>query len=333
MRQPTLITPGDPAGIGPEIALKALANNPALRNNTVIMGDEAHLQDLADRLGLSLHYSSWEAGDIIVPDTIALLPLSWPAKVVAGQPDTHNANTIISAIAQAVSLAQNGVVSGIVTCPIAKSVLYDVGFSFPGHTEYLGSLSQTGHEPIMMLANDDLRVVPATIHMALQDVPNSLNTAALTSLICRVSEALQRDFGLANPHIAICGLNPHAGEQGRMGDEEARIIAPAIAEAQRYLGETSIISGPHAADSLFHKEKRQNFDCVIGMYHDQVLIPLKTIDFHGGVNITLGLDFVRTSPDHGTAFDIAGQGIANETSLVQAIKLAGELGERRQRHG
>ena len=333
MPQPTLITPGDPAGIGPEIALKALAHNPDLRSHTVMMGDEAHLQSLAESLDLSVRFSNWELGASLASDSITLLPLSWPAKVVSGQPDVANADTIIAAIAQAVSLAQKGTVSGIVTCPIAKSLLYDVGFAFPGHTEYLGSLSQTGHGPIMMLANTELRVVPATIHIALQEVPNRLDKTALTSLICRVSEALQRDFGISKPHIAICGLNPHAGEQGRMGQEEETVIAPAITDAQDQIGDTATISGPHAADSLFHKEKRQHFDCVIGMYHDQVLIPLKTIDFHGGVNITLGLDFVRTSPDHGTAFDIAGQGIANETSLVQAIKVASDLGERRHHHG
>ena len=225
---------------------------------------------------------------------------------------------------------QNKKASAIVTCPIAKSVLYEAGFTYPGHTEYLGALSLSDTPPIMMLANSQLRVVPATIHIPLSKVANELSIEALIELFRHVSEALYQDFGIEKPQIAVCGLNPHAGEDGAMGSEEQTIISPAIEAFNQQYSSRASLSGPHAADSLFHPEKRTSYDCVIGMYHDQVLIPVKTIDFHGSANITLGLDFVRSSPDHGTAFDIAGQNKAHPESLINAINIACDMAKNRQ---
>lgn len=325
---PLIITPGDPAGIGPEIALKALSSDAHLRSQAVLIGDRDQLATLADALGLTVCFKKWTPGDPMHEDAINLAEISWPAPVIAGQPDAANAPLIIETIEIAAQLALQGDVRGIITCPIAKASLYQTGFTYPGHTEFLGALS--GHKtPIMMLANEALRVVPATIHIPLMAVSNALTQDNLMTLITDVADALRRDFGLDRPHIALCGLNPHAGESGAMGDEEKRIITPAITAAQTQLDSAAIISGPFAADSLFHPDKSAAFDCVIGMYHDQVLIPVKTIDFHGSVNITLGLDFIRTSPDHGTAFDIAGQNLARPDSLIKAIYFAEQMAHHR----
>ncbi len=328
MQAPLIITPGDPAGIGPEIALKALTSDPVLRGKSVLMGQISHLRSVAKACEIDAHYKSWVPGAPLDSDAINLLEVTWPAPIEAGMPNALNAPLIIHAIEMATSLAYQGHVSGIITCPIAKASLYEAGFSYPGHTEFLGALSGD-KTPIMMLANNQLRVVPATIHIALTEVSHAITKEGLASLIARVASALKTDFGIAAPKIAICGLNPHAGEQGKMGTEEQEIIAPAMASAQNSLGEKAHISGPFAADSLFQPDKLAHFDCVIGMYHDQVLIPVKTIDFHGSVNITLGLDFIRTSPDHGTAFDIAGKNLARADSLVNALYFADQMAAHR----
>ena len=325
---PIIITPGDPAGIGPEIALKALDGNDDLRAQSVLIGDKSHLSSLAEALDISCQFAKWTPGDPLYFDKINLAEISWPEAVISGAPSTANAPMVIEAIATAAHLALAGDVRAIVTCPIAKSTLYEAGFQYPGHTEYLGALS-SDKSAIMMLANSELRVVPATIHIALSDVPKQINESDLSELIKDIAGALQQDFGLSSPRIGVCGLNPHAGENGAMGDEEQRILMPAIKHASDRLDGKAIITGPHPADTLFHQEKRRQFDCIIGMYHDQVLIPVKTLDFHGSVNITLGLDFIRTSPDHGTAFDIAGKGIARDDSLRQAITTALKMAEHR----
>lgn len=325
---PIIITPGDPAGIGPEIALKALCKDDDLRKKSVLIGDRAHLTSLSTDLGLDCEFAKWTPGDPLSLAKINLAEIDWPAPIVAGKPDKANASLVIEAIETAVRLAQTGDVRAIVTCPIAKANLYEAGFSYPGHTEFLGALSTT-KSPIMMLANAQLRVVPATIHIALSEVQKTLSQEALTKLITDVTKALQIDFGIKAPRLAICGLNPHAGEKGAMGEDEIHLIAPAVTAAQSTLGKQIMLDGPVPADSLFHPAKRADYDCVIGMYHDQVLIPVKTIDFHGTVNITLGLDFIRTSPDHGTAFDIAGKGLADETSLVNAITYAQNMADQR----
>lgn len=327
--KPVIITPGDPAGIGPEIALKALATNKELRKKVILMGDIPHLEALASSLNIDIHFA--ECSEDLTPhnEAVNIYSLTWSAPIIAGRPDAANSPMVIKAIEIAVQLAKQKDVSAVVTCPIAKSVLYEAGFAYPGHTEFLGALSSDKAAPIMMLANSDLRVVPATIHCALQDVPKQLASMDLAQLMANVAQALQIDFGIDKPHIAICGLNPHAGEDGAMGGEEMTIIRPAMEKCREHGNDSFTLSGPHAADSLFHPEKLKSYDCVIGMYHDQVLIPVKTIDFHGSANITLGLDFVRTSPDHGTAFDIAGQNKAHPDSLVNAINMALEMAANR----
>ena len=329
MTAPLIITPGDPAGIGPEIALKALMSDDEMRATTVLMGEVSHLRQVAATCGLSPRFHGWTPGAPLLSEAINLLELAWPAPVIAGQPEPKNAPLIIHAIEMATSLALQGHISGIVTCPIAKSNLYEAGFSYPGHTEYLGALSGD-KTAIMMLANAALRVVPATIHIPLSRVSEALTTQGLSALLHGVTHALWTDFGIAKPKIALCGLNPHAGENGTIGTEETEIIIPAMNMAKADLGDNVELIGPLAADSLFHADKITAFDCVIGMYHDQALIPVKTIDFHGSVNITLGLDFVRTSPDHGTAFDIAGKNMARPDSLRNALYFAQEMARNRR---
>ena len=320
---PLLITPGDPAGIGPEISLKALTQDPYLRSQSVLIGDRQQLSALGTKMGIKALFQSWQPGQKTSEDHINLLEINWPQPVIEGLPNSDNGTTVITAIKTAVTLTQQGHGRAVTTCPIAKSTLYECGFAYPGHTEYLGALSETG-VPIMMLANERLRIVPATIHIPLSQVPSALSKQDLEALIHHVAISLRQDFGIQNPHIAVCGLNPHAGESGAMGDEEITLISPAIDKAATALPDVTI-SGPHAADSLFHPGKYDSYDCVIGMYHDQVLIPVKTIDFHGSVNITLGLDFVRTSPDHGTAFDIAGKNLAQADSLIKSLHMADQI--------
>ena len=221
--------------------------------------------------------------------------------------------------------------AAIVTNPISKAILKDAGFNHPGHTEFLASLAPARPgAPLMMLAGESLRVVPATVHIALRDVPAALTTEDIVAKGRLLNEALQLYFGCGSPRIAVCGLNPHAGENGQFGDEDQRVIAPAV-EALKDEGIGAF--GPLSADTLFHPEARETYDAAIGMYHDQVLIPLKTIYFDGGVNVTLGLDFIRTSPDHGTAFDIAGTGKARPQSLMAAIRMARMMASRRHPDG
>ena len=248
-----------------------------------------------------------------------------------GQPTAKNAPSVISSIEKAVSLCLSGDADAVVTNPIAKHVLYEAGFRFPGHTEFLGSLGQ-GHDapyapgPVMMLAAQDLRVGLATVHVALKSAAMQLSTDTILRTARVMIGALKTDFGVKNPRLALTGLNPHAGEDGALGREEIEIINPA---AQILRGEGHDVTDAQPADTLFHAEARRGYDAVLAMYHDQGLIPVKTLDFHGGVNITLGLPFIRTSPDHGTAFGIAGQGVARPDSLIAAIKTAREIANNR----
>jgi 4-hydroxythreonine-4-phosphate dehydrogenase len=244
----------------------------------------------------------------------------------AGSPDTANAPAIIGAIEAAVASVMRGEASAVVTNPIAKHVLKSAAFPFPGHTEFLGALAErhTGKpaRPVMMLVSHDLRVVPLTVHCALADVPQAITRPLIFETVRTTYAALRRDFGISAPRIWVAGLNPHAGEEGTMGREEVDTIGPAIADLR---AEGLSVSGPYSADTLFHAAARRGYDAVIAMYHDQALIPLKTIGFDEGVNVTLGLPFVRTSPDHGTAFDIAGQGRASPSSFIEALKLASAI--------
>jgi 4-hydroxythreonine-4-phosphate dehydrogenase len=255
------------------------------------------------------------------------VPLATPPQ--PGRPDKANARAVIASIEQAAALCLSGAVDGMVTNPINKAALYDAGFTYPGHTEFLAALTGAHGKQIMMLASPDLRVVPVTVHASLRNSIAMLSTAAIVAAGETTAAALRRDFGIARPRLGIAGLNPHAGEQGALGDEETTVIGPAI-EALRAAGIE--VSGPWPPDTMFTATARTRYDAAICMYHDQALIPLKTLDMDRGVNVTLGLPIVRTSPDHGTAYDIAGQGIANPASLIAAIELAAHLAARRRCH-
>ena len=328
---PVIITPGEPAGIGAEITLKSCAG--PLRDADLpvcLMENPDRMSQLADQLGLDIsitRISAPEDAMHLPADTLGILPVTWEADPQPGMTDTRNAPAVIDAIRDAAAFAQQGRASAIVTSPIHKSVLIEAGFEHPGHTEFLGSLApERDGGPVMMLACDALRVVPLTVHIALRDVAGMLNSADILAKGRLLAEALRDFFGVDTPRIAVCGLNPHAGENGQFGDEDSRIIAPAIFALQN---EGIDAFGPLSADTLFHAEARKTYDAVLGMYHDQVLIPIKTLDFDGGVNVTLGLDFIRTSPDHGTALDIAGTGMARPDSMTSAIRLAANMARRK----
>ena len=325
---PLLITPGEPAGIGTEITLKAWQ---AGRNGICLIGDPEHIAQTAKSLDIKCNFYEIASPSLYDYDTsaLAIIPITWHKKPIDGRPDPVNAPVVIDAIRQAVLWAQSGKAAGIVTNPIQKSCLYDSGFAFPGHTEYLSSLATTlPGGPLMMLACEKLRVVPATIHIPLSEVPNCITRSLIITKCTLINDCLRTDFGIQNPRIAVCGLNPHAGENGQIGKEDEQIIQPAI---QQLVATGIDVTGPHSADALFHDQARETYDAVLGMYHDQVLVPLKTIDFFGGVNITLGLDFVRTSPDHGTGLDIAGNNVAHSGSMIAAINMAQKLAQNNRR--
>jgi 4-hydroxythreonine-4-phosphate dehydrogenase len=314
---PILLTCGDPAGIGPEIAAKAWAAG----ERFVWIGDPRHLPAGTD----------WrDVGEGEAPDDgpLAVLRHDFAAPAPPGQPVAANAAGVIAVIERAVRLVQAGQASALCTAPINKKALKDgAGFAFPGHTEFLAHLAGVARV-VMMLACPALRVVPATIHIPLAEVPAALTEALLEATIRITHAGLIRDFGIARPRIAVAGLNPHAGEGGAMGWEETRMIRPLVA---RLAAEGLAITGPWPADTMFHAAARASYDVAICAYHDQALIPIKTIDFAGGVNVTLGLPFVRTSPDHGTAYDIAGKGRADPSSLIAALRLAREMAAARRR--
>ena len=323
---PVIVTPGDPAGIGAEIALKAHA---AGERGFAIMEDPQRLDDLAAGLGLSVRTRVIDDLANVAPDDdhLPVLPLTWIHPPRPGVADPRNAPVIIDSIRKAATLARNGNAAAMVTNPINKAVLQQAGFAHPGHTEFLATLSTPRDgAPVMMLACAELRVVPVTIHIAVREVPDTLTTDDIFAKGMLLAESLRLDFACPDPRIAVCGLNPHAGEQGQFGHEDEEVIAPAVTRLQA-AGIRAF--GPVSADTLFHPRARASYDGVLGMYHDQVLIPIKTIDFDGGVNVTLGLDFIRTSPDHGTAFDIAGTGTAHADSLIAAIRMARSMAENR----
>jgi len=255
----------------------------------------------------------------VTPTALPVLPHVFGGSAQRGEADPANAQGVIDVIARAVDLATRNEASAVCTAPIHKKALKDgAGFAYPGHTEYLAALAG-GCDVAMMLASDQLRVVPATIHIALADVPTALTPELLRRTIEITHSGLQTQFGVATPRIAISGLNPHAGEGGAMGQEELAWIAALVAQMQ---AEGYALRGPLPADTMFHAAARATYDAAIAMYHDQALIPIKTLDFDRGVNVTLGLPFIRTSPDHGTAFDIAGKGMANPLSMIEAVLLA-----------
>jgi 4-hydroxythreonine-4-phosphate dehydrogenase len=326
MSAPVALTLGDPSGVGGEIALRAWS---ALRDGPpfFLIGDLGHVTALGRAMGVPVRGIDAPAeAAAAMPGALPVLdhPLARPA--TPGRPHPANAATTIGIIRRGVDLVRGGAALALCTNPINKKALMDgAGFGFPGHTEFLAHLSGAPL-PVMMLAAPALRVVPVTIHIPLAEVPAALTAELLEQTLRITHAALVSDFGLMEPRIAVAGLNPHAGEGGAMGGEETAVIAPVI---ERLRGEGMDVAGPRSADTMFHAAARTGYDVAVCMYHDQALIPIKTVDFDGGVNVTLGLDFVRTSPDHGTAYDIAGNGRANPSSLIAALGLARSMGETR----
>ena len=330
--KPLAVTIGEPAGIGPDLIIAAWNERKRLKLPPfVVIGDAALLTRRALALGLPLATAAYDPGDGRSPLASALpvISVSEPMRAEPGKPEPGDAPLVIEAIRLAVEMAQAGDVAGLVTAPISKAALYRSGFHHPGHTEYLAALatSERGQPlmPVMMLASDALRTVPVTIHEPLDAVPGLL-TKDLIEKTCRiVASDLQARFGIARPRLALAGLNPHAGEDGALGTQDRDVIAPAVEQLN---AEGIDAQGPLPADTMFHERARAGYDVAICMYHDQALIPAKTLAFDRAVNVTLGLPFIRTSPDHGTAFDIAGTGKADPTSFVEALKLAATLSNR-----
>jgi 4-hydroxythreonine-4-phosphate dehydrogenase len=326
---PLALTMGEPGGIGPDVTLAAWTMREALALPPFYcLSDPDMLAERARILGIDCPIEVVEPSEATacIGKALPVVRLSKAVRAVPGQLDSANAHAVIEAIARAVGDVRSGAASAIVTNPINKKALYEAGFNHPGHTEFLGTLSAswTGEPgtPVMMLAGPDLKAVPVTIHIPLKDVPTVLTQALIVETARVVASDLKRRFAIAGPRLAVAGLNPHAGEGGAFGDEEDRIIRPAIAVLRE---EGIATAGPYSADAMFHPKARALYDAAICMYHDQALIPAKTLSFAETVNVTLGLAFVRTSPDHGTALDIAGTGKADPSSLGAALRLAGEL--------
>ncbi|RBP17121.1 4-hydroxythreonine-4-phosphate dehydrogenase [Roseiarcus fermentans] len=325
---PLAMTMGDPAGIGPELALAAWRLRKEGGPPFFVLAAPAHLAAIAGRLGWDIAIvetdpagaaSAFERG-------LPVVPLEAAVAAEPGRPAAGNAAATLESIERAVAATRAGDARAVVTNPIAKATLYEAGFRFPGHTEYLGALAAAAWGetvfPVMMIWSEALAVVPVTIHVALAEAPKALTRELIVATARIVARDLKARFGVARPRLAVAGLNPHAGEGGAMGREEITIIAPAL-EILR--AEGLDVAGPLPADTMFHAAARARYDVALTMYHDQGLIPAKTLAFDEGVNVTLGLPFVRTSPDHGTAFDIAGRGVANPTSLIAALRLADRL--------
>ncbi len=324
---PLALTMGDPAGIGPEITLAAWA---ALRgaHPFAVIADPEHFSALVGQGGREVPVRAVETmaeAAAVFSRALPILPERLAAAVVPGRPDPAHAPAIVRSVERAVALARSGAAAAVVTNPLAKTTLLDAGIGHTGHTMWLKDLAGGG-TPVMMLAGPMLRVVPVTVHIPLAAVPAARTVEAIVTAGRVTAAALREDFGLSTPRLAVAGLNPHAGESGTVGREEIETIAPAIA-ALREAGIDA--TGPHPGDSLFHAAARATYDAALCMYHDQALIPIKALDFANAVNVTLGLPIVRTSPDHGTAYGIAGKGVADATSLVAALTMAAEIAARR----
>ncbi|MEP5780205.1 MAG: 4-hydroxythreonine-4-phosphate dehydrogenase PdxA [Hyphomicrobiales bacterium] len=328
-----LVTLGEPGSIGPELILKIWQERQT--NGVppfVYVANQDFIEKRATALGLTVPTCDWhnvsgtQQLNQIFNDTLPVINLNHTIHDEIGTADPKNGPAVIEAIETAVRLIHQGHADGLITAPINKKSLYNAGFAHPGHTEFLGKLANQWdggpHRAVMMLAGPELRTVPATLHIPLKDVPEALDGDALIDLIQITNHELKHRFGIEKPRIVVTGLNPHAGEEGSMGHEDDAIIRPAIETAQ---SQGIVVSGPHPADTLFYRERRTTYDAAIAMYHDQALLPVKTIAFDETVNITLGLPFIRTSPDHGTALDIAGQGVARPNSMLAALKMTNEM--------
>jgi len=332
--KPLAVSMGDPAGIGLELAARVWAERDSATPPFFLVGDPDALERASARLGLpSLHLNVVENAAAVaeIGDALTVLHVPLAMQETPGEPDPVNADATIAAIERGVAAVVEGAASALVTLPIAKAVLHTADFGFPGHTEFIAHLTRdwpwpNARGPVMMLAGPSLKVALATIHTPLAKVPGQLTRERLMHVGEVVGEALKRDFGIDEPRIAFCGLNPHAGEDGTIGREEIEIIDPAAALLR---AEGWDVSDARSADALFHEDARESYDAVIALYHDQGLIPIKTLHFWDAVNVTLGLPIVRTSPDHGTGFDIAGEGRARPDSFRAALELAWEMAERR----
>lgn len=330
------LTMGEPAGIGGELSLAAWAGR--VEHNLppfVALDDPERLRALAARLNLDVpvrEVAGPAEAAATFPHALPILPVPLAVPAVPGRLDPANVPAVVASIERAVALAQAGAIAGLVTNPIHKHVMYRGGFTYPGHTEFLAALAGRPElTEVMMLACPQLRVVPVTIHVGLAEAIRTLSVDRIVTVGEVTARALRDDFGIAAPRLAVAGLNPHAGEGGSMGEEDESIVAPAVARL-RAAGIDAV--GPLPSDTLFHARARAGYDAALCMYHDQALIPIKTIDFDGGVNVTLGLPFVRTSPDHGTALELAGTGTARPNSLIAALRLAAEIAVNRSRsHG
>jgi 4-hydroxythreonine-4-phosphate dehydrogenase len=327
-RKPLALTSGEPAGIGPDIAIAAwLRRHEFDLPPFYLISDMAFVANRAKALGVQLKLASVQAENAsdAFADALPVVEIARPATAQAGHPDNNSAPAAIAAIRRAVSDVSTGRAAAVVTNPVAKSVLYRAGFKHPGHTEFLAELAARNGkapQPVMLLWSPALAVVPVTIHLSLRDAIRRLSSELIIATARIVVTDLKSRFGIARPRLAISGLNPHAGEDGALGAEDGAIVAPAVDTLRR---EGVNARGPLPADTMFHAAARQTYDCAICMYHDQALIPVKTLAFDEAVNVTLGLPFIRTSPDHGTAFDIAGTGRANPSSLIAALRLAARM--------
>ncbi len=327
---PLAVSLGDPAGIGPETILRAWLEREAagLRPFFVVGGSQI-LEAAADRCGLDCATGSIGSPSEAPDSFQSCLPVLETADGAysPGTPSDEGAALALHSLAEATRLVLLGQSSAMVTAPVAKAQLARVGFEYPGQTEFLAaSCGLDAEDAVMMLAGPQLRAIPLTVHCALADVPKLVTSELIIRRTTITAKALHRDFGIAEPRIAVAALNPHAGEDGKFGREDQEVVAPAIAELQsRGLD----VTGPHPADALFAPHKRASFDVAVCMYHDQALIPVKALDFDSGVNVTLGLPIIRSSPDHGTAFDIAGKGIADPGAMIAAIRMAGECAAQR----
>lgn len=332
--EPIALTMGDPAGIGPEITALAWKHYRKTSLRFFLIGEIKLIQNALANADLAPPIAIRDPSECIeiFATGLPVLPISLPQKVIPGQANSGNAMPTILSIEMAVRLCQSRQASAMVTNPIAKSVLYQAGFAHPGHTEFLGEMASGFSNwlppkgPIMMLCGGGLRVALATVHSSLAQVPSLITAQTIENSLRVLDKSLQQDFAIRQPRIAICGLNPHAGENGTIGTEEREIIDP-IAKDLRQQGIN--VSNAQSADALFHEESRNRYDGFLAMYHDQGLIPVKTLDFHGGTNVTLGLPFVRVSPDHGTGFDIAGKNLARPDSLIAAISMAQQISQNR----
>ncbi len=324
--QPLAVALGDPAGIGPEIVARAWAARRERRLPPFFaIGDRRSIAAVWDGPVETLSAPGDAAGAF--ERALPLVQVDDPGEIVPGDPNLAGARCALDSLEIAVGLARTGTASGLVTGPVSKAQLYAIGFTYPGQTEFIAERCGIARgNVVMMLAGPSLRTVPVTIHTALADVARALTSELIVSRARVTARSLQRDFGIASPRLAVAGLNPHAGEGGTLGREELDLIGPAI---ETLRAEGLDIVGPLAADSMFHAQARAHYDVAICMYHDQALIPIKTLDFHEGVNVTLGLPIVRASPDHGTAFAIAGTDTASPDAMIAALCMAGECAARR----